>query len=100
DDANPGNYDPAAPAAKQFRQVTCVTMAKDGTVYVCDRTNDRIQSFKKDGTFIKEATVAKETLANGSVWDIALSADPQQRYMFVADGQSHRILILQRDTME
>jgi len=99
DDANAGNYDPAAPAAKQFRQVTCVTLAKDGTVYVCDRTNDRIQSFKKDGTFIKEASVAKETLANGSVWDIALSADPQQRYLFVADGQSHRIVILQRDTM-
>ena len=35
-----------------------------------------------------------------TVWDIALSSDPQQRYMFVADGQSHRIIILQRDTME
>jgi DNA-binding beta-propeller fold protein YncE len=99
DETAPANYDPAAPAAKQFRQVTCVTIAKDGTVYVCDRTSDRIQSFKKDGTFIKEAVVARETLANGSVWDIALSADPQQRYLFVADGQSHRIIILQRDTM-
>jgi len=100
EDTNPGNYDPSAPPAKQFRAVTCVSIAKDGTVYVCDRTSDRIQSFKKDGTFIKEAIVAKETLANGSVWDIALSSDPQQRYMFVADGQSHRIIILQRDTME
>jgi hypothetical protein len=99
DDANPGPYDPAAPPAKQFRQVTCVTIAKDGTVYVCDRTNDRIQSFKKDGTFIKEAIVAKDTRSNGSVWDIALSADPQQRYLFVADGQSHRIVILHRDTL-
>ncbi len=62
DDADPGAYDPAAPPAKQFRQVTCVTIAKDGTVYVCDRTNDRIQVFKKDGTFIKEAIVAKDTL--------------------------------------
>jgi len=100
EDTNPGNYDPSAPPSKQFRAVTCVTLAKDGTVYVCDRASDRIQSFKKDGTFIKEAIVAKDTLANGSVWDIALSSDPQQRYMFVADGQSHRIIILQRDTME
>jgi DNA-binding beta-propeller fold protein YncE len=99
EDTNPGNYDPAAPPAKQFRAVTCVALAKDGTVYVCDRTSDRIQSFKKDGTFIKEALVAKDTLANGSVWDIAFSSDPQQRYLFVADGQSHRILILQRDSM-
>jgi DNA-binding beta-propeller fold protein YncE len=76
-----------------------VTIAKDGTVYVCDRGSDRIQTFKKDGTFIKEAVIAKETLANGSVWDIAFSSDPQQRYLFVADGQSHRILVLQRDTL-
>ena len=99
EDTSPAAYDPAAPAAKQFRAVTCVSIARDGTVYVCDRSSNRIQTFKKDGTFIKEAVVAKETLANGSVWDIAFSSDPQQRYLFVADGQSHRILVLQRDTL-
>jgi DNA-binding beta-propeller fold protein YncE len=99
EDAAPPVYDPTAPPAKQFRAVTCVSIAKDGTVYVCDRTSNRIQTFKKDGTFIKEAFIAKETLANGAVWDIAFSSDPQQRYLFVADGQSHRILILQRDSL-
>jgi DNA-binding beta-propeller fold protein YncE len=99
DDTSLGSYDPSSPPAKQFRQVTCVTVAKDGTVYVCDRQNDRIQTFKKDGTFVKETVVAKDTRANGSVWDIALSADPQQQYLFVADGQSHRIVILQRSTL-
>jgi Lactonase, 7-bladed beta-propeller len=99
DETNPGTYDPSAPPAKQFRQVTCVTLAKDGTVYVCDRQSDRIQTFKKDGTFGNETIIAKDTRANGSVWDIALSADPQQRYLFVADGQSHRVVILQRDTL-
>jgi DNA-binding beta-propeller fold protein YncE len=99
EDTAPPAYDPAAPAAKQFRTVNCVAVAKDGNVYVCDRASNRIQVFKKDGAFSQEAVVAKATLANGSVWDIAFSSDPAQRYMFVADGQSHTIRILQRNTL-
>jgi hypothetical protein len=99
DDATMPAYDPAAPAAKQFRTAGCVAIARDNTVYVCDRQNNRIQSFRKDGTFVKEAVLAKDTRGNGAVWDIAFSHDPQQRFMFVADGQSHRIRIVQRDTM-
>jgi DNA-binding beta-propeller fold protein YncE len=100
EDTAPAAYDPAAPAAKQFRAVTCVTLAKDGMVYVCDRASDRIQVFDKTGKFIKEAIVAKATLANGSVWDIALSGDAQQRYVFVADGQEHQVLILDRASLQ
>ena len=37
-----------------------------------------IQVFRKDGTFVKEAFVAKDTLGSGSVWDIAFSVDPAQ----------------------
>ena len=99
DDTAPPAYDPAAPAAKQFRAVSCVVVAKDGSVYVCDRTSNRIQVFKKDGTFSQEMVIAKETRSNGSVWDIAFSSDTGQRYMFVADGQSHTIRILQRNTL-
>jgi hypothetical protein len=99
DDTPPAAYDPAAPPAKQFRAVTCVAIARDASVYVCDRQSNRIQVFKKDGGFVKEAFVAKDTRANGAVWDIAFSSDPQQRYVFVADGQSHTIRILQRDTL-
>jgi len=99
DDGNLGPYDPAAPPAKQFRTVSCVKTAKDGTVYVCDRRNDRIQVFKKDGTFLKETSISSMTRGNGSVWDIALSSDPQQRFLYVADGQDEKIFILQRDTL-
>jgi DNA-binding beta-propeller fold protein YncE len=96
DDGNLGSYDPGAPPAKQFRTVSCVEMAKDGTVYVCDRRNDRIQAFRKDGTFLKEVSISSATRGNGSVWDIALSSDPQQRYVYVADGQDEQIVVLQR----
>jgi DNA-binding beta-propeller fold protein YncE len=92
-------YDPNAEPAKQFRSVTCVEIAKDGMVYVCDRGNDRIQVFQKDGKFVKEMAVAKTTGGDGSVWDLAFSSDPQQRYIFVADGQNKKVRVLQRDTL-
>ena len=69
-------------------------------VYVCDRTNDRIQVFQKDGTFVKEAFVAKETLGSGSVWDIAFSIDAAQTYLLVPDGTNQEVRVLVRDTLE
>src|SRR5438477_1311474 len=101
DDANLGPYNPDAPVAQQFRQaVHCVHISNDGLVYVCDRPNDRLQVFRKDGTFVKEAFIAKNTLVDGSVFDIALSKDPQQKYLYVADGSNMKIHIVQRDSLE
>ena len=83
DDTDLGRYDPDAPPAQQFRNpVHCAELSNDGLVYVCDRANDRIQVFTPDGTFVKEAFVAKDTLGDGSVWDIAFSKDPQQTYIY------------------
>jgi DNA-binding beta-propeller fold protein YncE len=95
----PSNYDPNGPPAPQFRIVHAVRIARDGLVYVCDRTNDRVQAFRKDGTFVKEAFVAKNTLGSGSVWDIAFSPDPAQRYLIINDGTNQQIWILERDSL-
>jgi DNA-binding beta-propeller fold protein YncE len=101
DDANLGPYDPKAEPAKQFRNpVHCVERSVDDLVYVCDRANDRLQVFRPDGTFVKEAFFAKNTLASGSVWDVAFSKDPEQRFIFLADGQNERVRIVLRDTLE
>ena len=101
DDTDLGNYNPDAPPALQFRNpVHCADMSVDRLLYVCDRANDRIQVFKPDGTFIKEAFIAKRTLGSGSAWDIAFSKDPQQKYIYLADGENDRIHILLRDTLE
>ena len=101
DDTNLGPYDPDAPPAQQFRNpVHCADVSADGLVYVCDRANDRIQVFQKDGTFVKEGFIARRTLASGSVWDIAFSRDPEQLYLFVLDGMNNRIHIVLRDTLE
>jgi DNA-binding beta-propeller fold protein YncE len=101
EDTNFGRYNPNAPPLQQFRNpVHCSEIAKDGLVYVCDRTNDRIQVFRKDGTFVKEAFVQKTTLGSGSVWDIAFSKDPQQKYIYLADGSDEKVFILLRDTLD
>jgi DNA-binding beta-propeller fold protein YncE len=83
-----------------FKTVSCVEVAKDGTVYVCDRGNNRVQAFDKTGKFLKQGIVSKETAGTGAVWDVALSNDPQQRYLFVADGHDQKIFVLRRDTLE
>ena len=52
------------------------------------------------GKYLREAVIAKTTLGNGAVWDIAFSPDPQQRFLYVADGQNQRVVILQRDSLQ
>jgi DNA-binding beta-propeller fold protein YncE len=96
-DTDPGAYDPNGPPSKQFHTLSCVKIAKDGMVYVCDRQNDRIQVFQKDGKFVKEAFVSKTTTGDGSVWDIAFS--PDQRLIYVADGHDKKVWMLDRSTL-
>jgi len=101
DDTDLGNYNPDAPPAQQFRNpVHCVELSNDGLLYVCDRANDRIQVFQKDGKFVREAFIARRTLGDGSAWAIAFSKDPQQKYIFLADGSNEKVYILLRDTLE
>lgn len=75
-------------------------ISNDGLVYVCDRKNDRIQVFQKDGTFVREAFVETKTLRSGSVWDIAFSKDPQQTYIYAANEVNEKINVLLRSTLQ
>jgi DNA-binding beta-propeller fold protein YncE len=101
DDANLGPYDPNAPPTQQFRNpVHCAELANDGLLYVCDRVNNRMQVFRPDGTFVREAIFAKMTRGSGSVWDIAFSRDAQQRFLYVTDAQNEKVYIIQRDNLQ
>ena len=101
DDVDLGRYDPDAPPAQQFRNpVHCAELSVDRLLYVCDRVNDRIQVFHPDGTFVKEQFVEKRTLGSGSAWDIAFSKDPQQKYIYLTDGENDRVHILDRQSLE
>ena len=101
DEINLGRYSNGSEPAPQFRgPVHCAEIANDRLVYVCDRAADRIQIFQKDGTFVSEHIVAPATLSQGSTWDIDFSHDPEQKYIYLADGQNMKVYIIERDTME
>ena len=100
DDKTPP-YDPAKPPSKQFgNPVHCVRFDKDGLVYVCDRTNDRVQIFRRDGTFVSEHFYEKSTLATGSVYELVFSPDKEQRFIYMADGANGEIRIIDHKSME
>src|SRR5439155_24987502 len=100
EDAASNAYVEGGAPAKQFNTVHCANPSKDGFVYVCDRVNDRVQVFRKDGTFVKEAFFDKNTLRSGSVWDMTFSKDPQQTYIYMGNGVDEKISIVLRSTME
>jgi DNA-binding beta-propeller fold protein YncE len=92
-------YDPRKALMRSFSNpVHCVRISNDGLVYVCDRANDRIQVFEKSGKFVTEFRIDPETLQNGSVWDLVLSDDAAQKFLFVANGANGYLLIVERAT--
>jgi DNA-binding beta-propeller fold protein YncE len=101
DDKAPNGRQPATePASKQFNTPHGVTVSNDGIVYVADRANNRIQTFRLDGTFITEGFVKRESQGTGTAFGVALSPDASQRFLYVADGSNERIAILDRASLE
>lgn len=90
---------PGDPPPQQFRLVHCIKMSRDGLLYVCDMSSRRFQVFRKDGTFVKEAFPSGMD-GVGTVDDVAFSSDPEQRFVYVADGQNRKVWIVRRDTLE
>jgi DNA-binding beta-propeller fold protein YncE len=92
-------FNPDAEPAQHFANpVHCVRLARDGLVYVCDRTNNRIQVFRKDGSFVREFFIERRTLANGSVWDLELFPDENETFLLNADGANNEVRIIERAT--
>jgi DNA-binding beta-propeller fold protein YncE len=90
------------PAQPQFNNpVHAVVVSNDDRVYVADRTNNRLQVFGLDGTFMKEVFIAKNTLqAEGTVHHFAFSPDAAQRWLYVVDGSNKVVRVLNRQTLE
>lgn len=86
---------------KQFNTVHAVRISNDDLVYVGDRRNNRIQVFKPDGTYIKEAYVERKTTGEeGTTFDFAFSSDPQQQFLYIPDGTNKKVQIVSRQTLE
>ena len=99
DDSVPFKYVPNGPPSQQMNTVHCVWIDNKDEVYVCDRANSRIQVFKKDGTFVREAYVAPKTM-RGSVLDLAFSRDKEQKWIFVADGRNEKVWIVRKSDLQ
>jgi hypothetical protein len=87
-------YNPASP---QFANpVHCVKLSRDGLVYVCDRTNNRMQVFRTDGTFVREFVYERNTQGSGSVWDAVLWPDRNETYIIIVDGTNNEMRVVRR----
>jgi DNA-binding beta-propeller fold protein YncE len=94
----------AAPASPdgppQFGLVHAVKVSNDGTVYVADRTNNRIQMFTTEGKYLRQVKVAADS---GGVTPVpagfAFSPDPKQQYLYVVDSGPMRVVVFDRSTM-
>jgi DNA-binding beta-propeller fold protein YncE len=94
-------YDPHKPPSQQFgNPVHCIRMAKDGLLYVCDRTNDRVQIFRRDGTFVSEHFFERNTRGTGAVYDLVFSPDREQTFIYMVDGMNGEVRIIARATNE
>ena len=101
DDSAQQRYTPGGPPLQQFRSpVHCAEVTDSELIYVCDRSHDRIQVFQKDGTFVDEMFVLPNTTGSGSAWDIDFSHDPDQAYIYLADGVNQRVHIIDRENLE
>ena len=91
-----------------------VEIAKDGQVYVGERGQDRISVYTKQGKWVQDFYVSPNTPSRGpdcgglppntkmppcgTTYKMIFSKDPQQKYMFVADGTNDLVWILDRKT--
>jgi sugar lactone lactonase YvrE len=102
--------DPKDPGPPQFNTVHGVKVSNDGLVYVSDRGGKRVQVFTIDGKFITQAWIDRwceaprgSNLFCGSgdtTASTAFSADPEQRFLYVASRSPARIWVYDRKTLQ
>ncbi len=112
---NPGTRGPDPPAAParganpeppetgpgpdQFNTVHAIEVSDDGLVYVADRSNSRIQVFTIDGDYVTQASINRGGRGNSAA-GMALSPDPEQRFLYVADFGGASVVVMDRPTLE
>jgi len=89
----------AGVGGKFLGTVHAVNLGSDGLVYVNDRKGNRIQVFKKDGTFVRNIFIRRgyglSDPANiGTSWDTAFSPDRAQTLIYVTDGELEKVWTL------
>lgn len=78
---------PEGPGPPQFGIVHAIRVSNDGLVYVADRENRRVQIFSVDGRYIDQIVWEAAPFAR----NLALSPDPEQRFLYVGGGSGIRV---------
>jgi DNA-binding beta-propeller fold protein YncE len=82
------------PGPEQFSIIHAIRVAQDGTVYVADREYRRVQTFTKDGKFLKQLVKTDIPFAR----NLTLSPDVGQQFLYVGGGDG--VFVLDRKTLE
>lgn len=85
--------------SSQFALPHSVVVSNDRMVYVADRPNRRIQVFTLQGKYLQQVFINRGGPATETVCGLALSPDPQQKYLYVADYGNSQILIVDRKSL-
>jgi len=98
------------PGPQQFNIVHGVKVSSDGLVYVADRSGRRVQVFTTEGKYISQTWIDRwcESPRGSNLYcgsgdtaaSVAFSADPQQRFLYVASRSPGRIWVFDRKTMQ
>ena len=88
-----------------FAQVVhCIHMSNAGLIYVCDRQGNRVQVFQKDGTFVRNISIPNKSGKlpdkRGTAWWAAFSPDKEQRFLYVMNGGTEQVHILDHKSGE
>ena len=88
-----------------------IEISRDRRVYVGERGQNRIQVFTTEGKWLQDIMVSPNTPARGcggvasvkgspcgTMYKMAISKDPQQKYLFVADGHNFVIWMVDRQS--
>ena len=92
----PPPRDLEGPGPQQWGIVHAVRIANDGLVYVADRGNSRVQVFTLDGKYQTQVFVNRADKSAATACGLALSSDPQQKYLYVSDFGNGHVWILDR----
>jgi DNA-binding beta-propeller fold protein YncE len=86
--------------AEQFGSpVHAIKVSDDGLVYAADRPNRRVQVFTPEGRYVDQVFINRAGPAAQSAAGLALSPDPQQRFLYVADYGNSRIAVVERRSL-
>jgi DNA-binding beta-propeller fold protein YncE len=100
---NPAPADADPNGAPQFVQpVHAARVSNDGLVYVSDRGGKRVQVFTIEGKFVDQVFIGRECrtpeCGNGTTAaSTAFSADPDQRFLYVANRSQAKVMVFDRE---